>query len=51
MTGIVTLLLLLMSLLALLISRLQPAESHTAFSLLTQFLLQTMLSTRGLHAA
>jgi len=40
-------LLLSMSLVAMLISRLQPAESHTVLSVLTQFMLQTLLSTRG----
>ena len=46
-TGCVSVILLAMSALALTISRVEPAESHSVRSVVSQLLLQTLLSVRG----
>jgi len=45
--GCVTVVLLLMSILAIIISNMNPAESHSARTVLLQLLLQTLISCRG----
>ena len=46
-TGGVTVVLLLMSILAIIISNMNPAESHSARTVLSQLLVQTLISCRG----
>ena len=45
--GCVSVVLLLMSILAIIISTMDPAESHSTISVLSQVLLQTLISCRG----